>query len=69
MTLFIKKDVLANSGDNGVWLCNNYYGMFDSNLYCFDSKYGKVVIRSQDYDAIKAQLEMDEETVCFTGNI
>lgn len=42
---FYKKYVLANSGDNGVWLCSNHHGLFDGNYYCFDSKDGKILIR------------------------
>lgn len=43
--LFYKKYMLANSGDNGVWLCSNHHGLFDSNFYCFDSNTGKVVVK------------------------
>ena len=43
--LFYKKYVLANSGDNGIWLCNNHHELFDRNYYCFDSEYGKILIR------------------------
>ena len=43
--LFYKKYILANSGDNGVWLCSNHHGLFDSNFYCFDSETGKVIIK------------------------
>lgn len=43
--LFYKKYMLANSGDNGVWLCSNHHGLFDSNFYCFDSESGKVIIK------------------------
>lgn len=42
---FYKKYMLANSGDNGVWLCSNHHGLFDSNYYCFDSSSGKVLIK------------------------
>lgn len=42
---FYKRYVLANSGDNGVWLCSNHHGLFDSNYYCFDSDSGKVLIK------------------------
>lgn len=67
--MFYKRYVLANSGDNGVWLCSNHHGMFDSNLYCFDSKYGKVVIRARDYENIKAQLNIDEKIQYLTNDI
>lgn len=42
---FYKKYVLANSGDNGVWLCSNHHGLFDSNFYCFDSSEGKILFK------------------------
>ncbi len=41
---FYRRYVLANSGDNGVWLCNNHHGLFDSHYFCFDSETGKVII-------------------------
>jgi hypothetical protein len=43
---FYKKYVLANSGDNGVWLCSNHHNLFDRNFYCFDSEFGKVIIKN-----------------------
>lgn len=30
--LFYKKYVLANSGDNGVWLCNNHHELLTENI-------------------------------------
>lgn len=42
--LFYKKYILANSGDNGIWLCSNHHGLFDDNYYCFDSENGKVLV-------------------------
>ena len=42
---FYKRYVLANSGDNGIWLCSNHHGLFDSNYFCFDSNNGKVLIK------------------------
>lgn len=42
---FYKKYVLANSGDNGIWLCSNHHGLFDSNFYCFDSTDGKILFK------------------------
>lgn len=35
---------MANSGDNGIWLCKNHHGMFERHFYCFDTKDGKVLI-------------------------
>ena len=52
---FYKRYVLANSGDNGIWLCSNHHGLFDSNYYCFDSNNGKVIIK----------LDTDEESKIF----
>ena len=52
---FYKRYVLANSGDNGIWLCSNHHGLFDSNYYCFDSKNGKVLVK----------LNADEESKIF----
>ena len=43
--LFYKKYMLANSGDNGVWLCKNHHGLLDSNFYCFESETGKVLLK------------------------
>lgn len=43
--LFYKKYVLANSGDDGIWLCSNHHGLFDSYFYCFDSENGKVLLK------------------------
>ena len=43
--IFYKRYVLANSGDNGVWLCKNHHGMFDSHYYCFDTQFGKVIYK------------------------
>ncbi len=44
--LFYKKYMLANSGDNGIWLCSNHHGLFDRNFYCFDSKNGKILLKT-----------------------
>ena len=52
---FYKRYVLANSGDNGIWLCSNHHGLFDSNYYCFDSNNGKVLIK----------LDAEEESKVF----
>lgn len=43
--IFYKKYIMANSGDNGVWLCRNHHGLFDRNYYCFDSDKGKIIIK------------------------
>ena len=50
---FYKRYVLANSGDNGVWLCSNHHGLFDSNYYCFDSSDGKILIQLDASDESK----------------
>lgn len=41
---FYKRYVMANSGDNGVWLCSNHHGFFDNHYFCFDSSNGKILI-------------------------
>ena len=58
--LFYKKYVLANSGDNGVWLCNNHHELFDRKYYCFDSEFGKVIIKKDDSEIIKNYLLLSE---------
>lgn len=58
--LFYKKYVLANSGDNGVWLCNNHHELFDRNYYCFDSEFGKVIIKKDESEIIKNYLLLSE---------
>jgi len=67
--MFYKRYTLVNSGDNGVWLCSNHHGMFDSNLYCFDSEYGKILIKASDYETIKQQLGIDEDKQYLTNDI
>jgi len=57
--MFYKRYVLVNSGDNGVWLCSNHHTMFDKNYYCFESKFGRILIRKEDYDAIIKQLGLE----------
>lgn len=41
---FLRKYLLANSGDNGVWLCSNHHGLFDNHFFCFDSADGKILV-------------------------
>lgn len=41
---FLKKYLLANSGDNGIWLCSNHHGLFDNHFFCFDSTDGKILV-------------------------
>lgn len=41
---FYKKYYLANSGDNGVWLCKNHHKMFDLDYYYFDPDFGNVTL-------------------------
>lgn len=67
--MFYKKYVLANSGDNGIWLCSNHHGMFDDNLFCFDSDYGKIIIRSEDYEKIRQQLLVDEKSIFLSEEV
>ena len=49
---FYKKYVLANSGDNGIWLCKNHHKLFDDNKYCFDSVLGKIIIKVGSEDEV-----------------
>lgn len=51
--LFYKKYMLANNGDNGIWLCKNHHGLFDRNFFCFDSEFGKILIKTSLYDGSK----------------
>ena len=41
---FYKRYMLANSGHNGVWLCRNHHGLFDSHHFIFDTEQGKVIV-------------------------
>ena len=66
--LFYKKYVLANSGDNGVWLCNNHHKLFDRNFYCFDSEYGKIIIKKDGNEVVKNYLLLSE-TDCSMNDI
>lgn len=40
---FYKRYVMANSGDNGIWLCSNHHGLYDGHYYIFSSEDGKVL--------------------------
>lgn len=42
--MFYKRYMLANSGSNGVWLCSNHHGLFDSHHFIFNSETGKVLL-------------------------
>ena len=51
---FYKRYMLANSGDNGVWLCSNHHGLLDRHYFSFDSDNGKVIIdMSKEPEAIE----------------
>ena len=54
---FYKRYVMANSGDNGIWLCKNHHGLFDSHFYCFDATNGKIIIAIDKFS--------DEDTKLF----
>ena len=56
--VFYKKYYLANSGDNGVWLCKNHHRQFDLNYFCFESEQGKVVLK---FDSASTALKFQEE--------
>lgn len=59
---FYKKYYLVNSGDNGVWLCKNHHKQFDLNYYCFDSEYGRVILKFDNpVTAIKFEEELKNE--------
>lgn len=55
---FYKKYYLVNSGDNGVWLCKNHHKQFDLNYYCFESEFGKVILK---FDNPVTALKFEEE--------
>lgn len=46
--IFFKKYILANSGDNGIWLCRNHHGLFDRNHFVFDEQNGTLIIQTND---------------------
>ena len=56
--IFYKKYYLVNSGDNGVWLCKNHHKQFDLNYYCFDSEYGKIILK---FDSPATALKFNED--------
>lgn len=56
--IFYKKYYLVNSGDNGVWLCKNHHKQFDLNYYCFDSEYGKIILK---FDNPATALKFNED--------
>lgn len=59
---FYKKYFVANSGDNGVWMCKNHHKQFDLNYYCFDSEYGTVLLKfDSTVTALKFQEELKQE--------
>lgn len=55
---FYKKYLLANSGDNGIWLCSNHHGLFDNNYYCFDSNDGKILVDLNAKEECKAFFQL-----------
>lgn len=57
---FYKKYMLANSGDNGIWLCANHHDLFDRNYYCFDSEFGKILVKKDVDIMIKNFLALSE---------
>ena len=46
--VFFKKYILANSGDNGIWLCRNHHGLFDRNHFAFDEQDGVLITQTDD---------------------
>lgn len=67
--IFYKRYVLANSGDNGVWLCRNHHGLFDDNYYCFDSEFGKVIVPLGREQEISDMLGIDLNKNVLTEDI
>ena len=57
--IFYQKYTLANSGDNGIWLCKNHHGLFDKNYFCFDSMHGKILFKT-DKEKMKIILGIDD---------
>ncbi len=50
--IFYKRYMLANSGHNGVWLCSNHHGMFDSHHFIFNSENGELIVTKLDSTTI-----------------
>ncbi|MEE1187230.1 MAG: HNH endonuclease signature motif containing protein [Acutalibacteraceae bacterium] len=67
--LFFKKYSLANSGDNGVWLCKNHHGLFDDNYFCFDSESGKVILHFSDAITANSFIESIKEDFKMPASI
>lgn len=69
--LFFKKYCLTNSGDNGVWLCSNHHGLFDSNYFWFDGANGKIILRftnPEEVNKFVQELVNGEET-CIPNKV
>jgi hypothetical protein len=47
-SILFKKYILANSGDNGIWLCKNHHGAFDRNYFSFNYKDGSLLFLKND---------------------
>lgn len=60
---FFKKYTLANSGDNGVWLCKNHHGLFDKNYFTFNTCDGTIIVHFDSFD------ELEEYTLGLSGKI
>ena len=67
--LFFKKYSLTNSGDNGIWLCKNHHGLFDSNCFCFDSDDGKIVLRFKNADEAREFANTIMKDCCLDENV
>lgn len=66
---FYKKYILANSGDNGVWLCSNHHGLLDNNYYCFDSNNGKILIKLDASDESKLFFDLITYNKCLPNEV
>ena len=64
--LFYKKYVLANSGDNGIWLCNNHHELFDRDYYFFESNAGELLIKKDCNDIVKDYLKYTGSSASLT---
>ena len=57
---FYKKYILANSGDNGIWLCNNHHELFDRDYYCFNSEDGRIILKADSDEIFKGYMSLSE---------
>ncbi len=61
-----KRYILANSGDNGIWLCKNHHGAFDKYLFSFSDKDGAISFNNQNvysFEKIAKYLSISESNL------